>query len=155
MLKGIKMISDKFYQQDYIIFPVQFLKLIFFLGQFHMWPWMDLFFFFLSTLLQSMSFQSWNVTCGAVFTSWPWLCKLFVLRIFTWSYIRVQLAGAVKYADCISPEGIRPSSNTYPGYDTKPSDGPGVWGNVEYPFIVKFPTIFPMFPINYLFTNHI
>ena len=32
MLKRIKMISDKFYQQDYIIFSVQFLKLILFLG---------------------------------------------------------------------------------------------------------------------------
>ena len=32
MLKGIQITSDKFYQYDYIIFSVQFLKLIFFLG---------------------------------------------------------------------------------------------------------------------------
>ena len=31
MLKGIKITSDKFYQHDYIIFSVQFLKLILFL----------------------------------------------------------------------------------------------------------------------------
>ena len=30
MLKGIKIMSDKFYQHDYIIFSVQFLKLILF-----------------------------------------------------------------------------------------------------------------------------
>ena len=32
MLKGIQITSDKFYQHDYIIFSVQFLKLILFLG---------------------------------------------------------------------------------------------------------------------------
>ena len=32
MLKEIKLTSDKFYQHDYIIFSVQFVKLILFLG---------------------------------------------------------------------------------------------------------------------------
>ena len=32
MLKGIKITSDKFYQNDYIIFSDQFLKLILHLG---------------------------------------------------------------------------------------------------------------------------
>ena len=32
MLKGIKIISDKFYQHDYIILSVQFSKFSFFLG---------------------------------------------------------------------------------------------------------------------------
>ena len=36
MLKEIKITSDKFYKYDYIIFFVQFLKLILFLCQFHM-----------------------------------------------------------------------------------------------------------------------
>ena len=32
MLKGIQITSDKYYQHDYIIFFVQFLKLVIFLG---------------------------------------------------------------------------------------------------------------------------
>ena len=34
-----------------------------------------------------------------------------------------QSAGAVEYPDCFSAEGVRPTPNECPGYDTKQSDG--------------------------------
>ena len=40
MLKVIRITWDKFYYHDYIIFSVQFLKLILFLGEFRMRQWM-------------------------------------------------------------------------------------------------------------------
>ena len=53
-------------------------------------------------------------------------------------------AGAAKYSDFISAQGLNPSSNKFPRYDTKESDvGASVmlelWENAEYPCIAIAP----------------
>ena len=68
MLKGIKITLDKFYQYKYIIFSVQFLKLIIFFGLIS-YADMNGLFLFLFTLHRPVRNQPVNVTFGAVFTS--------------------------------------------------------------------------------------
>ena len=60
-----------------------------------------------------------------------------------------QLAGAAEYTDCTSAEGIRPSPNECPGYDTKQSDGEvpvmlGLWGIWSTPSLPLLPG--PLWP---------
>ena len=55
-----------------------------------------------------------------------------------------QSAGAVEYTDCFSAEGMTPTPNECPRYDTKQSDGevPGVlerWGVQSTPSLPSLP----------------
>ena len=64
-------------------------------------------------------------------------------------YSLAQSAGAVKYTDGTSAEGVRPPPNECPGYDTKQSDGevPAMlvlWGMRSTPSLPSLPG--PLFP---------
>ena len=55
-----------------------------------------------------------------------------------------QSAGAVEYNDCTSAEGLEPSPNECPGYDTKQSDSEvpvmlGFWGIRSTPSLPLLP----------------
>ena len=58
-------------------------------------------------------------TCNHMIVS-----RILILDIIC-NFILTHSARAVKWTDCISPEGVRapPSVNMYPGYDTNQSDG--------------------------------
>ena len=55
------------------------------------------------------------------------------MYVYTTILVAAKSAGAVKYTDCTSPEGLKPSSKC-PRYVTKQSDGETL-GNAEYTFI--------------------
>ena len=51
------------------------------------------------------------------------ICVLYCLAFLAGAPIRVaQSAGAVEYNDCTSTEGLDPTPNECPGYDSKQSD---------------------------------